>query len=241
MDRPAVLLLERDAAIIDVARACFLVENVELHVANSVDLAVRIASRRPLVVAVLDATMAGAVPGETVMKLKAFHHALRIVFLADPGVVVDRRHSQLGLVLRKPFTAERFGDTVRSALRLQSMSAGVQRMRHSSGTYASVHMSEPAPGGLPSLGPSTPPGACCPSPRRARRPRGSEGSAPASAPRGRSRRHPSGPSMCARRTPRRGGPAIGRRPSRARSRPSPRARPRPVRSSAPRTPSLPGR
>ena len=175
MDRPAVLLLERDATIIDVARACFLVENVELHVANSVDLAVRIASRRPLVVAVLDATMAGAVPGETVMKLKAFHHALRIVFLADPGVVVDRRHSQLGLVLRKPFTAERFGDTVRSALRLQSMSAGVQRMRHSSGTYASVHMSEPAPGGLPSLGPSTPPGGLLPVPSPSTPPAGIRG------------------------------------------------------------------
>jgi hypothetical protein len=157
MDKAAVLLLERNATIIDIARECFAADDVELHVANSVDLAVRIAARRKLVVAVLDATMAGAVPGETVMKLKGFHHALRIVFLADPGVNIDRRHSQLGMVLRKPFTAERFGDTVRSALRLQSMSAGVQRMRHSSGTFPAISANEAPPGGLPTLTASTPP------------------------------------------------------------------------------------
>ncbi len=157
MDKAAVLLLERNATIIDIARACFAEDDVELHVANSVELAVRIASRRALLVAVLDATMAGATPGETVMKLKAFHPALRIVFVADPAVTVDRRYSQLGFVLRKPFTAERFGDTVRSALRLQSMSAGVQRMRHSSGTYTAVHGTDSLSGGLPVPSPSTPP------------------------------------------------------------------------------------
>jgi CheY-like chemotaxis protein len=170
MDKAAVLLLERNATIIDVARACFAEDDVELHVANSVDLAVRIASRRALLVAVLDATMAGSTPGETVMKLKAFHPALRIVFIADPAVNVDRRYSQLGFVLRKPFTVERFGDTVRSALRLQSMSAGVQRMRHSSGTYTAVHgvdslsgglpvpFSTTPPAGIPAVGSSPPPG-----------------------------------------------------------------------------------
>lgn len=157
MDKAAVLLLERNATIIDVARACFAEDDVELHVANSVDLAVRIASRRALLVAVLDATMAGSTPGETVMKLKAFHPALRIVFIADPAVNVDRRYSQLGFVLRKPFTVERFGDTVRSALRLQSMSAGVQRMRHSSGTYTAVHGVDSLSGGLPVPFSSTPP------------------------------------------------------------------------------------
>lgn len=145
MDRPVMLLLERDASIIEIARACVRDEDLDIHVANSVELAVRIASRRNVVIAVLDATMAGSAPHETVAKIRASHPGVRTVFLADAGLHIDRRYAPLGFVLRKPFSAERFSDTIRSALRLQSMSANVQRMRHSSGTYPAMHVTTDTP------------------------------------------------------------------------------------------------
>jgi len=158
MDKPVLLLVERNASIIEIARACFRDDDLEIHVANSVDLAFRIASRRNVVVAVVDATMAGSAPHETVAKLRATHPGVRIVFLADPGLNIDRRYAPLGFVLRKPFTTERFSDTVRSALRLQSMSAGVQRMRHSSGTYPAMHLTADTPPlGITGLGASSAP------------------------------------------------------------------------------------
>lgn len=162
MDKPVLLLVERNASIIEIARACFREDDLEIHVANALDLAVRIATRRNVVVAVIDATMAGSAPHETVAKLRATHPGLRVVFLADPGLNIDRRYAALGFVLRKPFTSERFSDTVRSALRLQSMSAGVQRMRHSSGTYPAMHVTSDTPAlgitglGAPATASSTP-------------------------------------------------------------------------------------
>lgn len=164
MDKPALLLLEREATIIEIARECFGQEELEIHVANSVDLAVRIAARRNVAVAVLDATMAGSAPHEIVAKLKSAHPSVRIVFMADAGMSLDRRYAPLGLVLPKPFTKERFTDTVRSALRFQSMSAGVQRMRHSSGTYPAMHLSDSPPLGITGLGAASNPGSSPPAP-----------------------------------------------------------------------------
>ncbi len=137
MEKPAALLLERDANVISVAQHCLSGE-VELHVVNTVELAVRVASRRPVVVAVLDATMAGLNPSDTVARLRAQKPALRILFLAEPAFDLDRRYGQLGSILRKPVTEERLADTIRNVLRLRNMSEGVERMRSSSGTYRAV-------------------------------------------------------------------------------------------------------
>jgi CheY-like chemotaxis protein len=161
MEKPAVLLLERTATVIEVAQRC-LADEVELHVANTLDLALRIAARRQLVVAVLDATMAGAAPGETVAKLRAQRPGLRIVFLAEPAFDIDRRYAQLGSVIRKPITPERLTDAVRNALRLQSMSAGVQRMRTSSGTFPAVTVAETPPVGITTARSSPPPSGLVP-------------------------------------------------------------------------------
>lgn len=154
MDKPAILLLERDASVIEIAQKC-LADEAELHVANTVDLAMRIAGRRPVVVAVLDATMAGLIPTDTVTRLRALRPGMRIVFLAEPAFDLDRRYGTLGSVLRKPVSTERLADAIRNALRLRNMSDGVQRMRSSSGTYPAVRLPETLPP-LPSL-PSTPP------------------------------------------------------------------------------------
>ncbi|MFO0590093.1 MAG: hypothetical protein U0441_21305 [Polyangiaceae bacterium] len=142
MDKAAVLLLERSASVIDVAREA-LAGDADLHVTNSVELALRVVPRLLPAVVVLDATMVGGSPGELVAKIRAMHPAVRIVFVSEAGDLFDRRHAQLGTLLPKPFTAERFAEVIRSALRFQSMSAGVQRMRHSSGTYRAVALSEP--------------------------------------------------------------------------------------------------
>lgn len=138
-DNPSVLLLERDADVIQVAQRV-LRRGIDLHVANSVELAVRVAERRPLVIAVLDATMTGLNPMDTVAKLRAHRPGLRIIFLAVPSVALDRRYGQIGPVLRKPITIERFSEAVRYALRLQGMSIGIQRMHESSGSFQAVRL-----------------------------------------------------------------------------------------------------
>ena len=169
MDKPAVLLLERDANVIEIAQHC-LADEVELHVANTVDLATRITARRPVVVAILDATMAGLIPTDTVAKLRGQRPGLRIVFLAEPAFDLDKRYAQLGSVLRKPVTLERLADAIRNALRLRNMSDGVQRMRSSSGTYPAVRLPDlsnglPAsPSVLPASPSAPPPGHSSPPP-----------------------------------------------------------------------------
>ena len=100
MDRPAVLLLERNASVIEVAQRC-LPGEVELHVAKTVEMGLRIAARRAPAVVVLDTSMAGTSPADTVSRLRAHHPSLRVVFLVEPMVDVDRRYTQLGFVLRK--------------------------------------------------------------------------------------------------------------------------------------------
>lgn len=168
MEKPAVLLLERNATVIEAAQR-ILADEVELHVANSLDLALKIAGRRPIVVAVMDATMAGASPLDTVVKLRANRPGLRVVFLAEPAFDLDRRYGQLGPVVRKPLVVERFTDVIRNALRLSSMSAGVQRMRTSSGSFPAVHVPDPqrvlaaAPSANASASPSSPPSPFTPS------------------------------------------------------------------------------
>jgi DNA-binding response OmpR family regulator len=136
-ETPTILLLERDADVIQVAERV-LRREFELHVAGSVDLAVRIAERRPVIIAVLDATMTGLDPADTVASLRAHRPDLRIIFLAMPSVVLDRRYGQIGPVLRKPITAERFGEAIRYAVRFLGMSAGIQQMRKSSGTFRAL-------------------------------------------------------------------------------------------------------
>jgi len=156
MEKPAVLLLERDATLIDVAQRC-LPDEIELHVAKTLEMALRVAARRPLAVVILDMPLTGAAPAETVAKLRAHQPALRVIFLAERTADVDRRHTQLGFVLRKPVTSERLADAVRAALRLQGMSTGVERMRSSSGTFRAVHLPETPARGTPVSTLSPPP------------------------------------------------------------------------------------
>lgn len=138
-ETPAILLLERDTDVIRVAQRV-LRRDVELYVAGTVDLAVRIAERRPVVVALLDATMAGLHPMDTVTKLRAHRPGLRVMFLALPTLALDRRYGQIGPVVRKPITAERLAEAVRYVLRLQGMSTGIQRMHESSGRFQAVRL-----------------------------------------------------------------------------------------------------
>ena len=104
-DRPALLLLDRDTDVLEAARRCMR-RGAELHVANTVDLAVRIAERRPVTIAVLDVTMAGMSPTDTVAKLRVHKPNLRIIFLAIASVSLNRRYGLIGPVLRKPVTPE---------------------------------------------------------------------------------------------------------------------------------------
>src|SRR5689334_6688631 len=84
MGKPAVIVIERDPTVIDIAQRC-LPEEAELHVANSVELALRIAARRPIAVVVIDAPMAGAMPSDFIGKLRAQCPGVRAVFLTDPA------------------------------------------------------------------------------------------------------------------------------------------------------------
>lgn len=138
-ETPAILLLERDTDVIRVAQRV-LRRGVELYVAGTVDLAVRIAERRPVVIAILDATMAGLHPMDTVLKLRAHRPGLRVMFLALPTLALDRRYGQIGPVVRKPITPERLDEAVRYVLRLQGMSTGIQRMHESSGKFQAIRL-----------------------------------------------------------------------------------------------------
>ncbi|MEZ4300149.1 MAG: hypothetical protein R3B70_34695 [Polyangiaceae bacterium] len=143
-DKTAILLLERDTEVIEIAQA-HASEDTEIHVANTLDLALRIAARRPPSIAVLDAGMIGHHSVDAVFKLRALAPGIRFVFLALPALDLDRRCGQFGPVLRKPITAERFADALRYVQRLRGMSAGVARMRGSSGTFPAVRPHDPSP------------------------------------------------------------------------------------------------
>jgi CheY-like chemotaxis protein len=158
MNKPSVLLLERSSNVISMIRAA-LADTAELHVANTVELALRIAERREITVAVLDATMAGLSSGDTVGRLRTVRPAVRIVFLTEPPFDADPRLARSGHVLRKPITPERISVAVRNAMRLQSMTAGVERMRTSSGTFTAVRPPEIAAAPAPAQAPPQPPAA----------------------------------------------------------------------------------
>lgn len=160
MGKPAILLLERDPTVIEIAHRCLL-DEAEVHVVNSVELALRVANRRPIAVAVLEAAMAGAMPSDLIGKLRTQCPGLRVVFLADSSFELDRRYAQLGTQLRKPVTDERLSHAVLSALRLRSMSANVELMRSTSGTYRPLRLPPSSPfgasGGVPPVKSSSAP------------------------------------------------------------------------------------
>lgn len=145
MGKPVVLLLERDAQAIGVAVRELgppaepvrsgMEEGFELHVARTAELAVRIAARRSVAVAVLDLTIAGAGLAELVQRIRQHSPSARVVLLTD--FAQDRKNA-LGPTLMKPLHEGRLADAVRTAVRLQQMNEGVERMRTSSGTFAAV-------------------------------------------------------------------------------------------------------
>jgi CheY-like chemotaxis protein len=149
MEKPVILLLERDATVIDVALRN-LAGEMDLHIAKTLDLALRVVARKSPAVVVLDVEMAGGTPTDIVGKLRARHPRIRIVFLAAAAFNLDRRYTQLGCVLRKPVTGDRLASAIRNALRFAEMSAGVERMHSSSnsGTFAAVRPPEEPPGGV---------------------------------------------------------------------------------------------
>lgn len=143
-ETPAILLLDRDTDVVSVARRVARPE-CELHIASTIDLALRIVERRPVAVAVLDVTMAGLQPLDTVAKLRAHRPGLRVIFLALPTLALDRKYSQLGPVLRKPLAEERFAEVLKNALRMEGMSAGIRRLRESESKLPARRSSIPAP------------------------------------------------------------------------------------------------
>lgn len=153
--KSAILVIDRDATTLEIVQNA--TAEMEVHVASSVDLALRIAARRPPSIAVIDALVAGPHPAEVYVKLRMVAPGMRALFLAPQNYELDRRCGQVGQVLRKPLTAKRFADALLYAQRLRNMTEGVQRMRGSSGTFPAVRPVEPTVFEKSTTSGSTPP------------------------------------------------------------------------------------
>lgn len=130
---PAVLLLDPEPTEeLSAALAEFA-----LLAARTVELALRLAARRPPAVAVIDAQIGTHTPEEILTELRAINPGMRAVFLStrqDPQE--SGRLTGLGALIPRPVDPERLQQAVRNAVRLHGMSAGVERLRSRTGQFS---------------------------------------------------------------------------------------------------------
>lgn len=101
---------------------------------RSVEQALRRALRQLPAVVVIDCEPGDPSPERLVLELRAQVPHLRAVFLADPrDSSRSFRLSDLGTVLPKRQDLERLRHALRTAMRLQGMAEGVERLRHDTG------------------------------------------------------------------------------------------------------------
>jgi len=126
---PLILLIDADTAVHELATTALGGEGAVLG-ARSAALAAKIAAKRPPAVVVVDDEVADSTPEAVVTELRATSPHLRaIVTTRSREPEHTARLTTLGPVLVKPLDAERLRATVRAALRLRSMAAGVERMK----------------------------------------------------------------------------------------------------------------
>ena len=146
MDSFGVLLIDPDTADHDVVASAIGGEFAFLG-AKSIELGVRLAARRPPGVAVIDVSALKGPLEDITAELRAGSASLRFIFLSAPGVDTSGLTS-FGAVLPKPIDPERLLQAVRHAVKLQGMSAGVERLKTRTGQFATT----PRPGTEPGLG-----------------------------------------------------------------------------------------
>jgi DNA-binding response OmpR family regulator len=105
--------------------------------AKTVELGLRIASRRPPAVVVVDAHAPGPRIEEVVAALRAVSHGVRLIFVTSHDDPDERaRLMTLGPVLPKPFEIDRLKHLVKNAVRLRGMSDDVERLRSRTGQFS---------------------------------------------------------------------------------------------------------
>jgi DNA-binding NtrC family response regulator len=133
---PAVLLIDADPDLHDQVAGA-LGSDFALLGARTVELALKVAGRRAPAVAVIDAQISTHTAEEIAAELRALSPNVRLVFLTsyhDPRET--SRLTALGTLLPKPVDNERLKQAIKNAVRLQGMSAGVERLRTRTGQFA---------------------------------------------------------------------------------------------------------
>lgn len=128
-----VYFVHRDPVVHDLVEGTLGDEFVVVGL-RSAEQAMRRAQRQPPAVVVLDCEQGDASPERLVLELRVLVPHLRAVFLADPrDTTRSFRLSDLGTVLPKRQDLERLRHALRTALRLQGMAEGVERLRQDTG------------------------------------------------------------------------------------------------------------
>ena len=105
--------------------------------ARSLELGLKIAARRAPQVAIVDAELESHTPEEVAAELRGVHPSVRLVLLAAQGEPSEAgRLTALGTLVPKPFDPARLRQAVKNAVRLQGMSAGVERLRTRTGQFS---------------------------------------------------------------------------------------------------------
>ena len=125
---PFVLVVDTDPATHLIADQALPIGEFPHFSARSVEIALKMAERRPPSVLVVDENVAGF--GHLVDKLRALAPHLRVLVLVGhaPTTDISARLARLGTVLHKPLEAARFRSMVRTVARLSAMTAGVAQM-----------------------------------------------------------------------------------------------------------------
>ena len=126
---PLILLVDADAHAADAAAAA-LVREGEVVIARNAAQAVRVASKRPPAVVLLDDELPDATPQVLLADLRAAVPKLRAaVFTRSRDPKHTSKLSQVGHLVRKPIDAGALRTAVKALLRLHNMAAGVARMK----------------------------------------------------------------------------------------------------------------
>jgi DNA-binding response OmpR family regulator len=141
MTGPLVLLLHRDPVTQEII-AGSLGDEFEIVAAHTTEQMLRIAERRPPAVAVIEIDVIDRAT-QLYAQLQA-RGDVRAIFLVDGNEPRDAwTLTGLGTVLPKTTDIERLRNAIRKVVRLQAMSAGVERLRTDTGRLPEADSSRP--------------------------------------------------------------------------------------------------
>jgi len=151
-NQTVVLLVDADPAVHELVSRAITSECAFLGARNP-ELAMRLASKRAPAILIIDDQLPDGVES-FYASIKGRYPNVRAVLLTESR---DPEHTAklatMGPVLAKPLDEERLRVAVRAALRLQAMSAGVERMKTGEFSLPQIHRGAPTRRDGPKEGP----------------------------------------------------------------------------------------